>query len=471
MKNRIAFLILACFAIVCQCKAQKYLNVYQDDEIIQQIPSFDIDSISVTTTEPRMIKMWRNGNVFLSYAKEEIDSIKVGGFEEPISYIGVIGFNGDLYKKNIGVLATSSSSWYKSFVKGLPQRDGTLLYYAVDNALDMLEAYNFKTPIKSVNFITFTDGLDLGSTMMSDTYWTTNDYLNAMSQRIKNTQINWLPINAFTVGLRGNDVTDVSLFQRNLVSLASAEENAYEVSNMDDLRARLQEIANKIISVSNSQTVSVRVPGIDHGSRMRFIFDGQSVENSQLYIEGTLSMQDRSLHDVTYHGMQARSGNVVQGTKSGIFFTFTFRGLQRLDGNGLIPMDNIKHYYMLPSSSSWQVNSEFQPDDNTESTVTYSGTSIFLVLDCSNSMGSDINQMKSYANEFIDMVAGNALPVSVNAPKKVTASLSEKDGKLAVQVNWNAEKFAEYYQVYRSNSATGTFTLVTAHASKNKMDR
>ena len=461
MKTRISFLILICFAFILPSEAQKYLNVYQDNVVIKRIPSSGIDSISVTSSEPHIVEMWHNGSVFQTYYAEEIDSIKVTRYDEPLSYIGIVGFNDELFEKEIGVLATSTAGQYKSFVNSLPQKDGTLLYYAVDDALDMLEAYNFKTPIKSVNFITFTDGLDLGSTMMNSSYWTSNDYLNAMCSRIRGTQIEGLPINAYTVGLRGRDVTDVEMFKRNLVRLASNEDNAFEVNSIYELRERLQDIANRIISITNRQTVSVKVPGIDNGSRMRFVFDDWS-EDDQFYIEGTFSMADRSLHDVTYHGMSARSGSVVQGTQDGIFLNFTFRGLQRLDGNGLIPMNNIKHYYRLPTSDSWQINSEFRPDNNTQRTVTYTGTSIFLVLDCSSSLGSDISRMKNYACEFIDMVAGNALPVSMEKPENVTAHIAESGGKLVVQLNWDRVRFAESYDIYRSNRSSNGFTLIAS---------
>ena len=460
MKTRITFLLLFLSAFTFQCGAQKYLNVYQDNIVIKRIPTTEIDSISVTQSTPRTVNMWYNGYIFLSYAAEEIDSVVVSNVEEPISYIGIVGFNDELYKKDIGVLSSSTVGQYKSFINGLPQKDGTLLYYAVDNALDMLESANLKTRVRDVSFITFTDGLDMGSTMMNDRYWTARDYLNAMSSRIKNTRIQGLSLNAFTVGLRGNDVTDVALFKNNIISLASSPDNAFEVSNISEFRARLQDIANKIISVSNRQTVSVKVPGIDNGSRMRFTFDGQQSTNSQMYIEGTFNMQDRSLHNVTYHGMRSRSGSVVQGTQTGIFLTFTFTGLQRLDGLGLIPMNNIKHYYQTPSLSTWQINSEFQPGNNTQRTTNYTGTAIFLVLDCSSSLGGDISKMKNYANDFISLVAGNALPVDVQTPKNLKAEIIESGGKQAVQLTWNWARFAETYDIYRSSSSSGNFTCI-----------
>ena len=457
MRKRILFTAIAFFALTLQGKAQKFLEIYQDGDVINRILASLVDSITVEETVPPTINMWHNGNIFLSYYYNDIDSIKVSYEDYPVSYIGVMGFNDDLYRKGVGILAPSTVGNYKSFINGLPQKDGSLLYYAVDNALDMLEEADITTPLKSVHFITFTDGLDLGSIMMQDNYLSTREYLNAVSTRIRQTQIEDLPLNAYTVGLRGNDVTNVEQFQNNLICLASTEDNAFEVSNINELRSRFSEIANKIINVSTRQTVSVKIPGTDNGTRMRFVFDGKSASESSLYIEGTFNLRDRLLCDVTYHGMKARSGSTVQGTQVGIFVTFTFTGLQRLDGNGMIPMGNIKHYYQTSNTSDWQVNSEFSPGNNSQQSVTYTGTSLFLVLDCSSSLGGDFSRMKSYANEFIDMLAGNALPVVMNPPQNVTATMDPND--FAVNVSWDVVKYAKSYKVFRSNSS-GTNILV-----------
>ena len=451
--KKIIFICVAFLTVSIPGFAQQFLNIYQDKVVIKQISTEEIDSMSVVEAEPRIISMWKGGEVFLTYTSAEIDSITVtnqGG--DPLSYIGIVGFNDQLYKKEIGILSKSTASEYKSFVNSLPRKDGTLLYYAVDNALDMLDNANIETPLKNVNLITFTDGLDQGSLMITDKYGSSTDYLNAMSNRIARTKVSGHSVNAFSVGLRGKDVTNETLFKQNLQRLASSSNNAFEVSTISELRERLREIANQIISVSNRQTMSVKIPGIDSGTRIRFDFDGKSAENSSLYIEGTFNLQDRSLHDVTYHGLKATSGKTVQGTQDGIFVRYTFTGMRLESGDGLIPTSSVKHYYRLPSSSSWQLNSEFTPASDTQTSISHSGTSIFLVLDCSSSLGSDFSRMQQYANEFIDMLADKAEPFKLVAPTNVKATLDDND--LIVHISWDAVKYAQSYNVYRSNSSS-----------------
>ena len=192
---------------------------------------------------------------------------------------------------------------------------------------------------------------------------------------------------------------------------------------------------------------------------MCFTFDGRTPDQSSLCIEGTFNLSDRSLRNVTYRGIRATTGTTVAGQQQGIFVTYTFTGLQRLDGSGLIPTSYIRQYNRSAASSTWQVNSEFTPANNTQTTITHAGTVILLVLDCSSSLGSQFSDMQSYARDFISRVAQNAVDIpTLAAPQNVTASLAE-DGKV-ILVQWDAVKFAESYDVYRSSSASGTFTKV-----------
>ena len=447
--------------------AHQYLNIYQDAVVIKQIPTTEIDSLDVSENEPRYVSMWHDGNNILTYQYDEIDSVTItnkGGY--PLSYTGIVGFNDDLYVKDIGILTSSTKGQYKSFVNSMVLKDGTLLYYAVDNGLDMLNKANIVTPLKNVSLITFTDGLDQGSLMMTDKYGSSYEYLEAMSNKISSTTIGGLPVNAFSVGLRGDDVTNVSLFKQNIERLASSPDNAFEVSSINDLREKLKAIADQIISVSNRQTISLKIPGIDSGTLMRFTFDGKSAENSQIYIEGTFNLRDRSLHNVSYHGIKATSGTTVQGTQSGIFVTYTFTGLRLETGSGLVPFSSIQHYYRLPSDASWQRNSEFNTANNTQTKVSHSGAVIFLLLDCSSSLGSDFSKMKQYANEFVDLIANNAEPFSLMAPKNVAALMDENEW--AVHVSWDEVKYAQSYNVYRSSSSSGTYQLVAENVTSTE---
>ena len=459
--RKIFIILTALFAIATQSMAQKFIDVYQKGKVAGCFFSADIDSISISGTDSssRRIHFWRAGNLSNSFVVIDVDSIKVFRTEdEPLVYLGILGFNQALYPKPIDILASSTSSIYTSFINNLYRKDGTLLYYGVDNALDMLTQYNFVTPLSSVNLITFTDGLDQGSLMMTTKYQDESEYLSYLSRRIGSTRVRGLPLTAYCLGLRGNDVTNYSQFQANLRQLATSVEKAIEVSSMSDVQNRLNEIADQIISISNRQTISMKIPGQSNGTRVRFTFDYESPESSKMYIEGTFNLSDRSLRDVTYHGIRSTSGSMVMGVQDGIFVTYTFTGLQRTDGNGLIPTNNIHQYNMAKGSTTWQVNSEFTPGNNTQTTVTHSGAAIMLVLDCSSSLGSQFSSMQSYAKNFISRVANNAANFSINAPTNVTASMDDKE--MAVNVSWDAVKYAEYYSVYRSSSSSSGFTKV-----------
>ena len=449
--KKILLIFWGLIAWCSQSEGQKYLNIYQDGIVLKKVLASEVDSINITKNEPVTINFWQEGNIFFSYASEEVDSITVNDEKgDPLSCLGIVGFNSELNTRPIGVLSQSTVSQYDSFINNLQKKDGTILYYAVDSALNVVKELDMNIQLSSINFVTFTDGLDQGSLMMNSNYNSSIKYLQDISKRISDAKIYGLPIDAYTIGLRGKDVSDVELFKRNLTNLATSEDKAFEVKNISELRSRLQDIANKIISINTRQTISVKIPGIDDGSRIRFTFDGYNAENSQLYIEGTLNLTDYSLRDITYHGIKARSGNIVQGTQDGIFLTFTFTGMRREDEVGTLNVNNLKQFFRIPSSTTWQVNSEFTPAGYTQQNISYSGTLIFLVLDCSSSLGNDFNNMKSYAKEFINMVAKNTMPFKFESPKNVQAELD--DEKLAVHVKWDPVKYADYYQIYRSKS-------------------
>lgn len=403
------FLIMALLALVGEVHAQKFLDIYHDGKIVSSVRASDVDSlVAKMDNDKRSLDFYKDGEIFHHTVAANVDSVKVFRTDdEPLVWLGIVGFNQELYDKAFGVLNKSTAGDFKTFVNNLTRKDGTLLYYGVDHALDMLANTPFPTQVSSVNLITFTDGLDQGSMMMSTRYTTDEQYLAAVSSRIKGMKIKNLPLTAYSLGLRGNDVSNYSLFQDNLRQLASSEEKAFEVSSMSAVRTRLQDISDQIISISNKQTVSMKIPGQSDGTLIRFTFDG-SANSSSMYIEGTFNLSDRSLRNVSYHGITSESGAMVQGKQSGIFVTYTFAGLRRADGSGLIPMSYIRQYYKSAAATSWQENSEFTPENNTQTTITHSGTVIMLVLDCSSSLGSQFSDMKNYANDFIDRVAANA---------------------------------------------------------------
>ena len=469
--KKLFFMLFALILLAMHVRAQKYFDVYQNGEVKSSIASSSLDSIGLTgvTSQDRKVNFYRDGNVMYSYLVSSVDSIKIFRTdEEQLVYMGLLGFNQELYEKPIDVLSTSTAGQYTSFVNNLQYKDGTILYYAVDHALDMLTSKNFETPLTSVNLVTFTDGLDQGSLMLNSNYSTDEDYLDALSDKIQATVVKGLPLTAYSIGLCGSDVSNYTLFQNNLNKLASSSDKVFEASSMSAVRTSLQEISDKIISISNKQNISLKIPGQSTGTVICFTFDGNTPENSSLYIEGTFDLANRSLIDVTYHGITATSGNYIQGTQNGIFVTFAFTGLQREDGNGLIPLNYTREYYIPVGTSEWLQNSEFTPSNNIQTTVTHSGAAIMLVLDCSSSLGSLFSTMKSYANDFINRVAGNASSFTVDAPTNVTAVIP--DDNFIVRLSWNDVKHAESYDVYRSNSSSYGFTKVASEITATTWD-
>jgi formylglycine-generating enzyme required for sulfatase activity len=324
-------------------------------------------------------------------------------------YMGVIGFNQSLKTKDISLLNTGTKASFNTFVNSLTSLNGTILYYAVDNAIDKLVAATLPADLVNAAIITFTDGLDQGSHMLNGTYQG-NDaaYLTAVNNRIRNTQIQGLPVSAYSIGIRGNDVSDITQFQANLQKLASSPENATEVTSMEEVNAKFQKIADMLYNESSTKSISLKIPGQANGTRIRFTFDNvNNAANSTLYIEGVYSFANKSLQNVTYRGLSSGSGSTVTGTVDGIFVSYTFEDIKLISGAEL-PTSHIQQWGYITSTSTWQINSEFTNDGNTEIIVDRKSAVIMLALDCSSSLGSQFSTMQTNANAFINKMADSA---------------------------------------------------------------
>ena len=387
---------------------EQYLHIYKGGSREKSYVLSSIDSMLIDeTANGSFMDLYNKGNKHRVGNLAEISEFKVGGAVLPSGiYMGVLGFNSQLYSKEIGSLSSSTKSAYTSFVNNLTSSNGTLLYYGVENALDALKNAEVPEDLINVTLVTFTDGLDQGSFMMQSKYYDTNSYLTALNNRIKSEKVQNIPINAYSIGLRGNDVSDLAQFQKNLQYLASKNNNAVEVSNISEVNAKFQEIANQVYNESLISTVGLTIPGQSNGTKIRFTFDNVSnAANSTMYIEGTFRLSDRALTDVTYHGLSCSSGATVIGQQDGIFVTFKFEGVKSLTSLS-ISSSYIDQWTYVSSSNKWQINSEFTPENNTTMEVSRKSALIMLVLDCSSSLGSQFSTAKSNANSFISTLAG-----------------------------------------------------------------
>lgn len=316
-------------------------------------------------------------------------------------YLGVMGFNQNLYSYPISYLTQESKDSFDAFIDSMTMKKGTLLYYSVDNAISELQNSMLPDDVFNIAIVTFTDGLDQGSLMMNSDYETDETYLDAVNNRLMTETVSGQKISAYSIGIRGSDVTDVEKFSDNLAKLASSSENAYEVLNMSEINDKFQEIADKLDENSYVQKMSVCIPGQSNGTKVRFTFDNISDASlSQLYVEGVFNLKDRSLENVEYHGFTSTSGTVVAGQVDGIFVTFTFDGV-RTEDNVLVAQEYIKHWNYVTSTSSWQINSEFDNAENSSIVNEKKSAAIMLVLDCSSSLGDQFESMKGHAKSFV----------------------------------------------------------------------
>ena len=324
-------------------------------------------------------------------------------------YLGIVGFNSELYTMPLGLLNQDTKREFVNFVDGLAMQNGTILYHAVNTGLNSLAAAKIPENLINVSVVTFTDGLDQGSYILSD-YNSGSEYLSAVNSRINNELVGGSNISAYSIGVRGSDVADVESFRNNLKKLSSDPvHNVFEVNNMSEAQEKFAQIAQQLYNQSTFYNVTLKLPAQEPNTRIRFTFDNVSESaTSQCYIEGTYIRTNGKgqLTDIRYVGLECMSGVAVTASSEGIFDVFAFKNLTDIGGNQ-ISTDYVKQWNWLESTSQWQYNSEFTPSGNTEVVNEYKSAMIMLVLDCSSSLGNDFVNMKTAANGFIETLSGN----------------------------------------------------------------
>ena len=324
-------------------------------------------------------------------------------------YLGIVGFNSDLYTMPLGLLNQNTKGEFVNFVDGLAMQNGTLLYHAVNTGLNSLAKAKVPENLINVSVVTFTDGLDQGSYVQGG-YNSGSEYLSAVNARINNELIGGLNISAYSIGVRGSDVNDIEGFRNNLKKLSSDPvNNVFEVNNMSEASDKFAQIAQQLYNQSTFYNVTLKMPAQEPNTKIRFTFDNVSEASaSQCYIEGTYIRNEGKgqLTDIQYVGLESISGISVTASSEGIFDVFAFQNLTDMDGNQM-STDYVKEWNWLESSSQWQYNSEFTPSGNTEVVNEYKSAMIMLVLDCSSSLGNDFTNMKTAANSFIETLSGN----------------------------------------------------------------
>ena len=341
-------------------------------------------------------------------------------------YLGVIGFNQQLYTKPITRLDASAITETKQFIDGLQLGGATLLYHAVNTSIDMLASNGIPKDLINVSIVNFTDGLDEGSYTMNSNYNSGAEYLQAVTQRIRNEKIADVSIEAHTIGTQGNDVYsyDLEEFKSNLNGISSlpSEQYVHFVTDFSDVQANFREIAENLHQQSTNSTLTLRLPVPDPNTRIRFCFDittppphepNEALQSTH-YIEGVYINNSEGkgvLTGVQYVGMSSTSGSTVTAVSmEPPFAVFKFEGMKDADNNNFTnnTIAHLQEWKFNTNANAWIHNSEWTNSGNTEITNDYYSSLIMLNLDCSESLGAEkFRDLKTFAKEFVDVLKTN----------------------------------------------------------------
>ena len=362
------------------------------------------------------------------------DPAPVIEMEEGI-YLGIIGFNDDLTKKPIKRLTDANKSEFKSFINSLTQLNLTALYWADYSALEMMESFTISPDLqlKKVALVTFTDGLDNQSLSSDDfnpgPYDTHAEYLDAIHSMIMDEAgIHGVPVTAYSIGLKGSDVTDEAKFENTLEKLATEETGdekfVFQVTDMNEVGQHFADIAASLYSVSTTINVGVYIPGgYDNGQVIRYTFDNVSAAtNSNLYIEATYhrSGTSRTLENIQYEGFIPGASTIsssATGPHNELYFQFN--DLKYSNG------DPVSQSEIISKSRLWKQTSSGAWDGETEMNMAElppiidedkSSALIMLVLDSTTSLGSDFSRMQNEAKNFVEILVNGGSGVTESSP-------------------------------------------------------
>lgn len=349
-----------------------------------------------------------------------------GGMLPAGMYLGVIGFNQQLYTRPITRLDENTIQETKQFIENLSMGGATLLYHSVNTSLDMLEANGIPKDLKQVAIVNFTDGLDEGSYTFSN-YNSGAEYLRAITQRIRTESVGGLNIKSHTIGIQGNDVFSYNMneFLDNLNGISSlADEEwptgyVHHVTSFDDVSEAFEAIARSLHQTVENAKMTLNPPAPEPNTKVRFTFDITTTDynganQSQKYIEGvyvTGSDGVGVLTNVQYRGVTSTSGNTVRAVRmERPFAIFEFEGMANADGSEFnnSTIAHLQEWKYNTNSNGWVHNTEFTNSGNTEITNNYYSGMIMLNLDCSQSLGNEqFRKLRNYAKEFVDVLKTN----------------------------------------------------------------
>lgn len=160
------------------------------------------------------------------FIKSLLDASKEGNIR-----IGIVGFSKISETEFYPITRLTIDSYFDMcmFINRKKVQNGTALYYAMDKAIDAMEAYCATSipsdePLSSAMMVTFTDGLDQTSRDESKGIYTADDYYFELQRKMNNKKIDGVPLQSKMRGVRGIDIaTDAQLGKFSQIGNSLAE--------------------------------------------------------------------------------------------------------------------------------------------------------------------------------------------------------------------------------------------------------
>ncbi len=451
-----AFTLLISLGVMAQAANDHTLRLYYGGEVIFSRLLSQLDSINfkVNTVEEDKPVVPDISTCDKKYSQE--------GF-----YLGIIGFNEKLTEREIGLLNPNTINSYKTFVNNLTKTRSTVLYWAEENSLDRLTSAAFPSNLISASVVTFTDGLDQGSNAWRPIKFPSQaEYLEYLNNRILSDVVcgSNIKIDAYAIGLKGNDVQDVETFNNNLKKLSSGEDKMFEASDMDEVNEKFNNIARSLYSATSTFVMTFTIAEPFENEIRRFTFDNvENGEDSKCYIEGTF--KGGNLTNIKYEGCLYEGPSVVNGVRSGyVDWSFSFEGISDINKEQL-PKTHILNFYKSSEDVLWQKNTEFNNKEDVEVEEVQRTAVVMLVLDCSSSLGEDFVKMQSAANNFISLLLNaseqnNTVSFNANGGTGTMSDMTYEKGQTKALI---ANKFTRAGYIFKgwNTKSDGTGTQYT----------
>lgn len=333
-------------------------------------------------------------------------------------YLGIIGFNSDLYPFTFRRLTPKTVSECYTFIDGLSNAPRqTLLCWTIEQALPQFSTTEFPENLFNASVVTFTDGFDDGSPgqkrRVDGVSYTSEEYYESIHSLLSSSSVSGIPVSAYAIGLSGKDAATQSpsgmqYFNDKLSDLTSPTGQVFKATNMTEVNSAFSKIADEISKTINLTHIDIKTSEPARDESIRFTFDLKMTQSdansSKLYIEGRFNPSNMCLENIVYQGMNCPYTTIqakdVLGEEGEQMILFSFDDISVSD-NSLFDDTFYRRWQYIPNYNYWNPRSETYSGSGASIRRNFKSAAVMLLIDCSYSLGDDFAELKSDAQSFI----------------------------------------------------------------------